>query len=220
MDREKLQVLLKKSREKYLAGKGGGLFLFDERPTVVAKENDEVVYKEKTVNYVLLLRALLKASTTGEGTEKDGASSVKAYANENGDLVLSFKDRNTGSQGAVGFSPFKRIALFEAVTRLKDTVPNFTEFFPTTDGGEVKLLRLKGKVVFPYGVSYVEIPLADRMMLKNSLTHFLESGEMRPFLATLVKAGNKDGQPFVSLGIEDYVIPVNTDVAFRLLAFI
>jgi hypothetical protein len=220
VDREKLQVLLKKSREKYLAGKGGGLFLFEERPVVMARENDEVVYNGKTVNYVLLVRALMKASVTGEGTERDRTFSVKVYAKENGDFVLSFLDGNTGSQGAIGLSPFKRIALFEAANRLKDTVPNFTEFFPTTDGGEVKLLRLKERVVFPYGVSYVEIPLAERIMLKNSITHFLETGEMRPFLATLVKTGNKDGQPFVSLGIEDYIIPVDTDVAIRLLALI
>jgi hypothetical protein len=221
IDREKLQILKRKSRESYFAGKGGGLFLYREgSPSVIVKKNDEIVYSGKTVNYVLLYRALWKSLLGGQGEESEGGYHVKTFLQENGDVVISFLNTKNNQQGAVGYSLFKKTALFEALSQLRNYVPSFTEIFETAEG-KVKIVRNKERVMFPYGNTYIEMPIAERMLLKNSILHYFKQGEMKPFLATLIGAGNDKGFPYVVLGIEDYVIPVNDkETALRLLALI
>lgn len=218
MNVEHLKKIQKQAKEKYFPGRGGGLILTDNRPSVVTKKEEKVTYKGGTVNYVLMHRALIKSLVGEEPVEKEGHFSLKVRKPK--DVVLSFYNSDTGQTGSIAYGKdFKSLVLLDVVSEMKNTVDEFLDKFEARDGNVVKLLRRREKVFFSFGPTYVEIPLSERIMLHYSLKQFFVGGEVKPFLGTVIGAENKPGTE-INFGIRDYIVPVNKDVAVRMLAII
>lgn len=217
--REHLEEVIRKSKESYFPGKGGGLFLTDERPRVLAKDKDRNPrFTDRTVNYLILYRGLLKAQGEREVTETDGSYSIKIF-NEEKDIVISFKHNK--NHGAVAFEKnFKARALLMTCDFMKRTIPFHQESFKCKDGSTVKLVRKFDKVMFSFLNTYVEIPVGEQQMLKLALFQFLAKEDLKPFLGTVIACTNKEGFPAIVFGIGDYMIEVSPDTAYRLLSLI
>jgi len=217
--REHLEALIRKSKESYFPGKGGGLFLSDERPRVLAKDKDRnPKFTDRTVNYLVLYRGLLKAQAEKEVTEIDGSYSIKIF-NEERDIVISFKHNK--NYGAVAFEKnLKARALLMTCDFMKRTISFHQENFECKDGSNIKLVRKFDKVMFSFLNTYIEIPVGEQQMLKLALLQFLAREDLKPFLGTVVACSNKQSFPAVIFGLEDYVLEVNTGIAYRILALL
>ena len=217
--REHIEKLIQKSKEAYFPGKGGGLFLREERPRVLAKDRDRnPKFTDKAVNYLILYRALLRAQGEKEVTEVDGSYSVKIF-NEEKDFVISFKHNDR--HGAVAFEKsFKARALLMTCDFMKRTVPFHQESFECKDGSTIKIIRKFDKVMFGFFNTYIEIPAGEQQMLKLSLFQLLAKEDLKPFLGTVIACSNKEGFPAIIFGIGDFVVETNFDVAYKMLSLI
>jgi len=218
----KLKILKSKAEQNLLSGKGGGFFIKPERPRVVVKKNDEIVYNSTTVNYAILKRVIYRALLLGKASDKEGDASVKVIFAESGDVIFSFlkNDPKGLSQGALALNPFKFEGLMAILNQMVNTVSIHQEIFKTKDGRPIKLTRVNERVFFPYERVQIELPLADRVLLVNSLIHYIHKKELRPYLGILSKAENTEEGSFVVLGINDYRIPVTEENIPNLLAIL
>ncbi len=195
--------LLELSKEKGFGLHGGLLRLHPERPFVVKTKG----WKGKTVNYILLLKVLLHAILLNESAvASEYPYTVKAkLIDENGEkrILLTFFDEN--GYATLGVNQFRMVPLLEAATAMKSTIPFYQLSFKTTDEKPFKLVWKLGKILFTYKGNLIELPVGDRYLLKASLSEFLVSKEVKPFLGFTCGTRNDEetGKSYLFFGVKE-----------------
>ncbi len=220
---EAVRKLIEQSEENSFAASGGFIKFLPERPLITKPK----VWKEETVNYILLLKLMLETlfSEKGEGAVAEYPYSAKAKLveeNNEGSVLITFYNNNNKSYVTIGISPFKVIPLLDALSVMKNTIPFYQLTFKTAKGKPFKLVWKAGKLMFSYFGEYIELPLGDRFLLKASVNKLLNSNEVRPFLGSTCGTRNDEqtGKSYIFFGTKEFreEIEVNKENVFDLLA--
>jgi len=220
---EAVRKLIEQSEENSFAASGGFIKFLPERPLITKPK----VWKEETVNYILLLKLMLETlfSEKGEGAVAEYPYSAKAKLIEENDersvLITFYNDKDKG-YATIGVTSFKATPLMDALAVMKNTIPFYQLTFRTTRGKPFKLVWKSGKLMFSYFGEFVELPLGDRFLLKASINKLLTSNEVRPFLGSTCGTRNDEqtGKSYIFFGTKEFreEIEVNKENVFDLLA--